>query len=181
MGKVKEGAKRGAILLAVAGFIFSSVAVTLLYVTQGDKQDEQAKQQQELLKQLEEAQKPKQPLGGYKASKFDAKSVKKLKVETLKAGSGKAATKKSTVSANYFGWTSDGKIFDSTQKDGKATPIDFPLSGVIKGWTNGLNGVKAGSTVELTIPADQAYGSKDDGSGRPVGPLKFIVEVKSVK
>lgn len=124
---------------------------------------------------------PKEPLEGHKAEAFDPATVTELKVETLKEGDGKIAEKSSTVTANYFGWTSDGKIFDSTQEGDSATPIDFPLEGVIEGWTEGLSGVKAGSTVKLSIPAEKAYGSNDDGSGRPVGPLMFIVELKEVK
>ena len=67
------------------------------------------------------------------------------------------------------------------KKDKKAEPIEFSLQEVIEGWTKGLTGVKVGSTVRLTIPADQGYGSEDDGSGRPFGPLKFIIQVKELK
>jgi FKBP-type peptidyl-prolyl cis-trans isomerase len=181
MGKVKENAKRAVILLAVAGFIFSSVAITILATMESKKTDSTAQQQADLLKQIQEQQAPKQPLEGYSATAFDAASVTELKVETLKEGDGKAATAESTVNANYFGWTSDGKIFDSTNKGGTATPIDFPLNGVIAGWTEGLTGVKQGSVVKLTIPAEKAYGAEDKGDGRPFGPLEFIVELKEVK
>lgn len=185
MGKVKDNAQRVVILMAVGGFIFSSVAVTVLYFMQNDDkastQNEQAEAIKQLQEQQKEAQMPKNPLIGFEATAFDPTTVTELKVETLKQGDGKEATGESTVSANYFGWTSDGKIFDSTQKGDSAEPIDFPLSGVIPGWTEGLTGVKAGSTVRLSIPADKAYGSTDDGSGRPTGPLVFIIELKEVK
>ena len=143
------------------------------------------KQYQEQLdaykKLQEEAKKANKPLEGYSVTKFEKDSVTKLKVETLKEGTGVVLKSDSTITANYFGWTSDGSIFDSTNKSGKVNPIDFSLSGVIEGWTKGLTGAKVGSTVQLTIPADQAYGSTDDGSGRPVGPLMFIVEIKAMK
>lgn len=181
MGKVKENAKRVVILMAVAGFIFSSAALTILAVMQSNQADSSAKQQADLIKQLQEQSAPKEPLPGYVAEPFDAASVSALKVETLKEGDGKAATAESSVNANYFGWTADGKIFDSTNKNGTVTPIDFSLTEVIPGWTEGLNGVKQGSTVKLTIPADKAYGAEDKGDGRPVGPLVFIIEVKEVK
>lgn len=186
MGKAKENAKRVAILIAVGGFIFSSVAITVLALMGSNKPDDSAQQQAELLKQIEEQNKmqnaTKEPLPGHAAEAFDSASVTALKVETLKQGDGAAATAESTVTANYFGWTADGKIFDSTNKGGgTVTPIDFPLNGVIAGWTEGLTGVKQGSTVKLTIPAEKAYGAQDDGSGRPFGPLVFIVEVKEVK
>lgn len=182
MGKAKENAKRAVILMAALGFVFSSVAVTVLYFLETKNQTEQQTQQAEAMKKMQEEQNaPKEPLPGQSATAFDPASVTELKVETLTEGNGAAATANSTVSANYFGWTSDGKIFDSTNKGGTVTPIDFPLNGVIKGWTEGLTGVKQGSVVRLTIPAEKAYGSVDNGGGAPVGPLMFIVEVKEVK
>lgn len=148
--------------------------------------DNQSKEAAELQKLQEEYQKQMtataEPLSGYSAEPFDPASVSELKVETLKPGSGeKVASATSTVTANYFGWTSDGKIFDSSQKNGTATPIPFGLDQVIKGWTEGLTGASAGGVYKLLIPAEKAYGSTDDGSGRPVGPLAFIVEVQKVE
>ncbi len=141
------------------------------------------KQLEELRKQQEEERKASKPLKGYEdaAKPFDKESVKELTVETLKKGNGKVVEADSTISANYFGWTADGQIFDSTNKRGETNPVEFSLTGVIEGWTEGLTGVKVGSTVLLTIPADKAYGDVDNGLGSPTGPLKFIVEVKEVK
>ena len=146
-------------------------------------QTKESEENQKILDQLNKQQSATaEPLDGYNAEAFDASSVTALKVETLKEPSGDtAATPESTVTANYFGWTSDGKIFDSSKKDGTATPVPFKLSGVIKGWTDGLTGAKAGGVYKLTIPADQAYGNTDDGSGRPTGPLVFIVQVEKVE
>ena len=139
------------------------------------------KQLEENKKLQEEAMKANRPLEGYEATPFDADKVTKLQVEVLEQGNGKALKADSTLSANYFGWTSDGKMFDSSNKDGVVTPVEFSLAGVIEGWTKGLTGVKVGSTVKLTIPGDMAYGNEDTGSGRPFGPLAFIVEVKELK
>lgn len=132
-------------------------------------------------KMMEELAKSNKPLEGYEATPFDKDDVTELKVEVLKEGDGEALDAESTLTANYFGWTYDGKIFDSTNKDGTVTPIDFSLAGVIKGWTEGLTGQKVGSVVKLLIPADKAYGSVDMGDGRPFGPLAFIVEIKEKK
>lgn len=128
-----------------------------------------------------EAQKANRPLEGFEAKPFDKGSISKLSVDVLKNGDGPVVQADSTINANYFGWTSDGSIFDSTNKNGTLTPIDFSLSQVIEGWREGLTGVKVGSTVQLAIPAEKAYGSQDDGSGRPVGPLMFIVQVNALK
>ncbi len=120
------------------------------------------------------------PLKGYEAKAFDEDSVKKLEVEVLKKGSGKIVEESSTISANYFGWNAKGEIFDSTNTNGTTTPREFPLNGVIEGWTKGLSGVPVGSTVELAIPGDMAYGNTDNGDGRPFGPLKFIVTIEKI-
>lgn len=163
-----------------------SFAVIIL----ANKNDQADQQQQQKLyedyQKQEEEQKQKtlaslRPLGGYSAAPFDASGVTDLKVETLVQGNGKAAAADSTVTANYFGWTADGKMFDSTNKDGTTTPIDFKLTEVIPGWTKGLTGVKVGSTVRLTIPTAQAYGDNAAQSGQPAGPLMFIIELKDVK
>lgn len=149
-----------------------------------DQQTAQKQQDEQMAaykKQLAEAKKANKPLDGYQAEAFDKNSVTVVKVETLKQGDGATLKADSKILANYFGWTSDGAIFDSTNKDGMTTPIEFGLDGVIKGWTEGLTGVKVGSVVKLTIPSDKAYGDTDTGMGRPTGPLVFIVEVKELK
>ena len=173
-----------AVVLTV-GTIGSFFVVILANNNSGNDQTQQQRdlqaQQEAYKKQLEEARKANKPLDGYEATPFDKGSITALKVETLKDGDGQVLKADSTITANYFGWTSDGQIFDSTNKNGKTTPIDFSLAQVIKGWTEGLTGVKVGSVVKLSIPADKAYGATDDGSGRPFGPLMFIVEVKAVK
>lgn len=103
---------------------------------------------------------------------------KELKVKVLKKGTkGKAATSKSKVTAYYAGATwKDGAQFDGNFD---ASALSFDLSGVIKGWTKGLTGLKAGSEVMLTIPSDQAYGDNPT-SGQPAGPLVFIVKITKV-
>lgn len=99
-----------------------------------------------------------------------------LVVQVLKEGKGETVTETSTITADYEGvrWE-DGKVFDSSYDRGE--PASFPLTGVIKGWTQGLAGQKAGSRVLLTIPGSLAY----DGSQGPQGTLVFVVDIKSVK
>lgn len=166
----------------LAGFVAMMIAPGNEQIDAAQQQADTAKQLEEYRKQQEEARTHKKPLDGYKAAAFDKNSVKELKVEVLKAGSGEKLEADSTITANYFGWTADGKIFDSTNTDGTTTPIDFGLGQVIKGWTEGLTGQKVGSTVKLSIPSDKAYGDTDTtGMGQPTGPLQFIVEIKAKK
>lgn len=149
-------------------------------VRQQAERDRQAKQMEEYEKIMRESAEARRasskPLEGFEATAFDKASVTELKVETIKEGDGVVLSESSTISANYFGWTSDGKIFDSTNQDGKVEPAKFGLNQVIEGWTKGLTGVKVGSIVRLTIPTDMAYGD-DESTGSPAGPLMFIVEV----
>ena len=99
----------------------------------------------------------------------------------LKEGSGAVVGPNDTVTANYIGVScSTGKIFDSSYSRGQ--PASFPLSQVIKGWTDGLPGMKVGGQRLLGIPSDQAYGPQ----GRPPTiagdeALWFVVEITATK
>ena len=79
-----------------------------------------------------------------------------------------------TVTVHYSGWTTDGKLFDSSVKRGQ--PTSFPLNGVIKGWTEGLQLMVEGEKRRFWIPAGLAYG-ESPGGGRPGGTLVFDVEL----
>jgi FKBP-type peptidyl-prolyl cis-trans isomerase len=83
-----------------------------------------------------------------------------------------------TVTVHYSGWTTDGKLFDSSVKRGQ--PTSFPLNGVIKGWTEGLQLMVEGEKRRFWIPADLAYG-ENPGGGRPGGLLVFDVELLGIK
>lgn len=120
-------------------------------------------------------------LEGYSARKFDATKVTKLKVEVLKQGTGRKVKATDSINSSYFGWLSDGTIFDSSNKKGSDdTPITFALSGVISGWKEGLTGVKVGSVVRLTIPADKGYGASGSGLIPANAPMEFIVEIHKI-
>jgi FKBP-type peptidyl-prolyl cis-trans isomerase len=82
------------------------------------------------------------------------------------------------VTVHYSGWTTDGKLFDSSVKRGQ--PTSFPLNGVIKGWTEGLQLMVEGEKRRFWIPANLAYG-ENPGGGRPGGLLVFDVELISIK
>ncbi|MFD2255097.1 FKBP-type peptidyl-prolyl cis-trans isomerase [Luteolibacter algae] len=82
------------------------------------------------------------------------------------------------VTVHYSGWTTDGKLFDSSVKRGQ--PATFPLNGVIKGWTEGLQLMTVGEKRRFWIPADLAYG-ENPGGGRPGGLLVFDVELLDIK
>ena len=88
------------------------------------------------------------------------------------------------VTVNYTGWTTDGRMFDSSVKRGR--PAEFPLNRVIKGWTEGVQLMTAGEKRRFWIPGDLAYGEakQDDphaAFGPPRGTLVFDVELISFK
>jgi FKBP-type peptidyl-prolyl cis-trans isomerase len=82
-----------------------------------------------------------------------------------------------TVEVHYTGWTTDGRMFDSSVKRGQ--PARFPVGGVIKGWTEGLQLMVVGEKRRFWIPAALAYGVSP-GGGRPGGMLVFDVQLLGV-
>jgi FKBP-type peptidyl-prolyl cis-trans isomerase FklB len=103
-----------------------------------------------------------------------------LQYKILKEGTGPKPTASDSVSCNYQGTLINGKEFDSSYKRGQ--PATFPVSGVIKGWTEALQLMPVGSKWQLFIPSDLAYG--DRGAGADIGPgdtLIFEVELLSIE
>jgi peptidylprolyl isomerase len=102
--------------------------------------------------------------------------VTKLNVTTLIQGTGAQVKSGQSITVNYVGVTyKDGKEFDSSWKNSQAFTTVIGNGSVIKGWDQGLVGVKVGSRVQLDIPSDLAYGD----SGNPAGALRFVVDVLS--
>ncbi|MEI6082918.1 MAG: FKBP-type peptidyl-prolyl cis-trans isomerase [Verrucomicrobiota bacterium] len=104
-----------------------------------------------------------------------------LKTEEIKVGTGAEAVAGKTVSVHYTGWLVDGTKFDSSKDRGQ--PFSFPLGGgrVIKGWDQGVAGMKVGGTRKLTIPASLGYGDRGAGGIIPPGAtLVFEVELLGV-
>lgn len=102
-----------------------------------------------------------------------------LQYKILTAGTGPKPTTSDTVTCNYKGTLISGKEFDSSYKRGQ--PATFPVSGVIKGWTEALQLMPVGSKWQLFIPADLAYG--DRGAPPDIAPgdtLIFEVELLSI-
>jgi FKBP-type peptidyl-prolyl cis-trans isomerase len=103
-----------------------------------------------------------------------------MEYKILKQGTGPKPTANDTVVCNYKGTLINGTEFDSSYKRGQ--PATFPVSGVIKGWTEALQLMPVGSKWQLFIPSDLAYG--DRGAGPDIGPdstLIFEVELMSIE
>jgi len=110
----------------------------------------------------------------------EVKGQKGLKSWDVKEGKGEAVKAGGRVKVHYTGWLKDGTVFDSSVK--RNEPIEFGLNGVIKGWQEGVPGMKPGGTRRLYIPYDLAYGE----AGRPPtipekADLIFEIELLEVK
>ncbi|MBN8492410.1 MAG: FKBP-type peptidyl-prolyl cis-trans isomerase [Burkholderiales bacterium] len=103
-----------------------------------------------------------------------------LVFRSLTDGTGPSPGPTDTVKVNYRGTFPDGREFDSSYKRGE--PIEFPLTGVIKCWTEGVQRMKVGGKAKLTCPASIAYGDRGAGGVIPPGAtLLFEVELLGVK
>ena len=103
-----------------------------------------------------------------------------LQYKVILEGHGKTPKATDTVRVNYRGTTIDGTEFDSSYK--RNEPIEFPLNGVIPGWTDGVQLMKEGGKIELFIPSNLAYGAQ--GAGGVIAPdstLIFDIELIKVK
>ncbi|KGL53108.1 hypothetical protein HQ29_03135 [Porphyromonas canoris] len=124
-----------------------------------------------------------------KGEEFMAKNAKEEGVITTESGlqykietegEGAMPTVEDMVVVHYKGTLLNGEVFDSSYDRGE--PATFPLNGVIKGWTEGLQLVKVGSKFTLWVPAELAYG--ENGSGNKIGPnetLRFDCELIEIK
>jgi FKBP-type peptidyl-prolyl cis-trans isomerase len=103
-----------------------------------------------------------------------------LQYEVITEGSGAKPTAQDTVRVNYEGTLLDGTVFDSSYS--RNEPAEFALSGVIPGWTEGMQLMSEGSAYRFFIPSDLAYGAQGAGSGLipPNATLIFKVELLAV-
>lgn len=102
-----------------------------------------------------------------------------LQYEVITAGSGEKPTATSRVKTHYHGTLIDGTVFDSSVNRGQ--PIDFPVNGVIAGWTEALQLMPVGSKWRLYIPQELAYGERGAGDSiAPYSALIFDVELLAI-
>jgi FKBP-type peptidyl-prolyl cis-trans isomerase FklB len=101
-----------------------------------------------------------------------------LQYEIMTAGTGVKPTATDKVTVHYHGTLPNGKVFDSSVQRGQ--PIDFPVNGVIAGWTEALQLMATGSKWKIFIPSNLAYGER--GAGADIGPHQALIfEVELIK
>ena len=116
------------------------------------------------------------------APKYFTTTGSGLKYRILRKSNGRMPTRHDSVVAHYRGWTDDGKEFDSSYKRG--SPTSFPLDGVVKGWTEGLQLIGEGGMIELELPGSTELGYGSRGMGDAIPPfstIHFIVELIKVE
>jgi len=112
----------------------------------------------------------------------DLSKIKNMITEDLTVGTGKTAKKGDVVSVDYRGTLLDGTVFDESYKRGEKFEFNLGAGEVIKGWDEGVAGMKEGGKRKLTIPASMAYGDRGAGGVIPPGAtLIFEVELHKVK
>ena len=119
---------------------------------------------------------------GTKLSKFDPiDEVKELQIIDIEQGTGQEVQPGDTITAHYTGaLCKNGVIFQSSHDFGNA--ITFGLNQVIKGWTEGVPGMKVGGWRRLIIPAEQAYGASSPAPNIPANSdLVFDIELMEIK
>jgi FKBP-type peptidyl-prolyl cis-trans isomerase FkpA len=110
------------------------------------------------------------------------KTASGLVIEDLVVGSGATAAAGQRVSVHYTGWLQNGDKFDSSKDRGQAFMFSLGGGEVIRGWDEGVNGMKVGGRRKLTIPPDLGYGAR--GAGGVIPPnatLLFEVELLAVR
>ena len=105
-----------------------------------------------------------------------------LQIEDIKIGEGSEVKKFDIVTVNYTGTLEDGTKFDSSLNPGR-TPLRFTVGAgqVIKGWDEGLMGMKVGGKRKLTIPPELGYGSRDNGPIPANSTLIFDIDLLGIE
>ena len=140
-------------------------------------------------KKLQEQEQEAAKLASAEGEKFLADNAKRdevtvtesgLQYEVITTGEGEKPSAESTVSVHYHGTFANGDVFDSSVERGQ--PAEFPVNGVIAGWTEALQLMTEGSKWKLTIPYGLAYGERgSQGAIPPYATLVFEVELLSIK
>ncbi len=171
-----------ALVIAIA-FFATSFAVSFLVIWQLYKDNKEAKVVDTSTNSTkQDSTKPTQQLQGTQLAEFTPLAqIDSLQKLDLQPGTGKEVKAGDTVTVDYTGAVAaTGVIFQSSLDSGQ--PVSFPLGNVIKGWQDGIPGMKEGGKRRLLIPAEQAYGATPpEGSGIPANAaLVFDVTLHTV-
>ncbi len=177
MAKLHQRAFALTFALIFLGTVVVSGIFVVFQIMEDNKNSDAQKKATELLNTKQEGK-----LQGTKLQGFTpVAQVDQLQITDIKEGTGEEVKPGAKVTAHYTGaLAKDGTIFQSSHDTGQ--PIEFPLDGVIAGWTEGVPGMKVGGTRRLLIPAAKAYGSQSPSADIPPNSdLVFDIELTAVK
>ncbi|MCD4865391.1 FKBP-type peptidyl-prolyl cis-trans isomerase [Pseudomonas sp. PLB05] len=104
-----------------------------------------------------------------------------VRIEDLVVGDGKAVVKGALITTHYKGWLDDGTLFDSSRAKGRPFKCVIGTGRVIRGWDQGLMGMRVGGKRRLEVPAALAYGERQVGAViKPHSNLRFEIELLEV-
>lgn len=103
-----------------------------------------------------------------------------LRIEDLQPGDGKAVVKGALITTHYTGWLEDGTVFDSSVRKGRPFQCVIGTGRVIKGWDQGLMGMRVGGKRKLFVPAQLGYGERQVGRIPANSNLTFEIELLEV-
>ncbi|RSC29730.1 FKBP-type peptidyl-prolyl cis-trans isomerase [Pseudomonas putida] len=106
--------------------------------------------------------------------------TQQLHITEIQEGNGKAVVKGALITTQYTGWLADGSEFDSSWSRGKPFQCVIGTGRVIKGWDQGLMGMRVGGKRRLQVPAHLGYGERSVGSIPPNSDLTFEIELLEV-
>lgn len=111
-------------------------------------------------------------------------SASGLKSRDVRVGEGTPVGPNDTITVQYTGWLTNGTVFDSSRpslspRGASSTPLTSPLSGLIRGWQEGVPGMRPGGIRQLVIPSELAYGAAGSGSVPPNADLVFEIKMIS--
>lgn len=184
MSSIRPHQRFFALLLALL-FLATTIAGGALVIWQIRQENKTNKENQSQVQdQSSKDNKEGTTLEGTKLNNFDpvARVDTLTKIDTV-VGTGEEVKPGATVTAHYTGAVAATGIIFQSSHDGANQPIPFGLDQVIKGWTDGVPGMKVGGTRRLLIPAAQAYGGNPPaGSGIPANAdLVFDIELSAVQ
>jgi FKBP-type peptidyl-prolyl cis-trans isomerase len=129
-----------------------------------------------------DAQKGKRARDEVRIHRVIVRAMAELKVEDIAVGAGQQASTGNHVEVHYTGWLVDGTKFDSSVDRGKPFGFQLGAGRVIRGWDQGVAGMKVGGKRRLTIPPELGYGDRGAGGVIPPGAtLVFEVELLGVR
>lgn len=190
MADKKDVAVRFGTLFMAVLFLLTAVGFTAIIFWQSSQEDNNNSDLQSQINQQLQDQNNQSGEGMLEGTKLEdftpiTGPVNDLQIIDLEEGDGEVVKEGATVTAHYTGaLVNTGVIFQSSHDSGQ--PIPFSLNGVIKGWTEGVPGMKVGGKRRLIIPAEKAYGEAPEGyeympGDSPLGPLVFDIEITAVE